>query len=146
MSRRVAPVLLPVFAMLVLTGCANIQNLMAKPPFEEVEEAPLAVENEVAPVAEEPAEVASAPPETSGALGTTVASLGDVAQPGFWLKTPLVNTERPGRVQLENGTSVQVQLLPLDAASGAGSEISLSAMRGLGLSLTDLASLEVFAL
>lgn len=90
-------------------------------------------------------DVANAPPENTGRLGQTIASLGDPTQPGFWLKTPLVTAETQGRIEGADGRSVQVRLLPLSGQPGAGSEISLSAMRGLGLSLTDLASLTVFA-
>jgi hypothetical protein len=78
-------------------------------------------------------------------LGQTVASLGDPGEAGFWLKTPLVTSETAGRVQTASGASVNVKLLPLDGEASAGSQISLSAMRALGIGLTDLATLDVFS-
>lgn len=76
-------------------------------------------------------------------LGRTIASLGDVAQQGFWLKTPLVKTQTEGRVVwADNGNSVNVMLLPKDG--DGGSQISLAAMRALGVPLTALTELIVF--
>ncbi|PWE34132.1 hypothetical protein DDZ14_02000 [Maritimibacter sp. 55A14] len=74
-------------------------------------------------------------------LGTTVAALGDVRTEGFWVKTPLVTRERPGRVVSAAGRSAQVVLIPHQG----GSLISLSAMRVLDLPLTDLPELKVYA-
>jgi hypothetical protein len=77
-------------------------------------------------------------------LGRTVATLGDVAQQGFWLKTPLVATETEGRVVwADNGNAVKVTLMPRPGSGG--SQISLAAMRALGVPLTALAELIVFA-
>ncbi len=81
----------------------------------------------------------------SGLLGETVASLGDPTKPGFWLKTPLVSEEREGRIEREGGAVAQVTLLPLDGPDTGGSQISLSAMRALDISLTDLATLKVYS-
>lgn len=77
-------------------------------------------------------------------LGQTVASLGDPGEPGFWLKTPLVDAETDGRIEAEDGTSLALTLIPISAEAGSGSEISLAAMRALGLSLTDLPNIRVF--
>ena len=78
-------------------------------------------------------------------LGTTIASLGDVTETGFWLKTPLVSEPSAGRVQFtENGKAVAVDLIPLAGEPGAGSRISLAAMRLLEVDLTSLAELQVF--
>ncbi|MEL6121794.1 MAG: hypothetical protein AAFR49_19210 [Pseudomonadota bacterium] len=78
-------------------------------------------------------------------LGTTIASLGDVTQTGFWLKTPLVSAPTKGRVQFtENGKAVAVDLIPLEGEPGSGSRISLAAMRLLEVDLTALADLQVF--
>lgn len=78
-------------------------------------------------------------------LGKTIASLGDVAQQGFWLKTPLVLAESEGRVVwADNGNSVNITLIPLQGESTAGSQISLAAMRTLGIPLTALPELIVF--
>jgi len=79
-------------------------------------------------------------------LGKTIASLGAVAEQGFWLKTPLVVKEREGRVVwADNGNSVNVTLIPKQGEASAGSQISLAAMRALGIPLTGLPELIVFA-
>ncbi|MCE8008854.1 hypothetical protein [Aestuariivita sp.] len=85
------------------------------------------------------------PPVGQGStLGMTVASLGDPAQGGMWLKTPLVRSERPGQVRYR-GSVVAVTLQPLDLPVGSGSQISLRAMQALGASLTDLVEVTVEA-
>jgi hypothetical protein len=79
-------------------------------------------------------------------VGRTVATLGNPADPGFWLETPLVSTARPGRVvAVATGESVQVELRPIEGDPGAGSRISLPALRLLGVGLTGLHELDVFA-
>jgi len=76
-------------------------------------------------------------------LGSTVVSLGDPTEAGFWLKTPLVDSARAGRVYYgSNGRSVNVDLLPID---GAGSRISLAAMRLLDAPLSSLPEVTVYA-
>jgi hypothetical protein len=92
---------------------------------------------------------AAATDETEGArrLGTTVASLGDPADPGFWIETPLVTEARRGRLEYPaNGKTVQVELRPSGGASGSGSRVSLPALRMLEAPLTGLPELVVFAL
>lgn len=95
---------------------------------------------------------AAAAPSPSGSdpgmdLGTTIASLGAPGQPGFWLKTPLVTEPGPGRVVYPvNGNSAKVDLIPLDAAPGAGSRLSLAALRVIEAPLTGLPELRVFRL
>jgi hypothetical protein len=77
-------------------------------------------------------------------LGRTVATLGDVGEQGFWLKTPLVLAKTEGRVVwASNGNAVKVTLIPRPGTGG--SQISLAAMRALGVPLTALAELIVFA-
>lgn len=79
------------------------------------------------------------------ALGQTIATLGSPTIPGFWLETPLVNQRRPGRVvAVANGESVLVELMPVDGPEGAGSRLSLAALRLLGIGLTGLHELLVF--
>ena len=81
------------------------------------------------------------------ALGSTVASLGAVSEPGIWIKTPLVTAPAKGRVDYPaKGTSVAVDLIPLDAAPGSGSRLSLAAMRLLEADLTSLPDVQVFQL
>lgn len=83
---------------------------------------------------------------TSGArpLGSTIASLGDATEPGFWLKTPLVDAQTPGVLRSKaTGMTAQVTLLPIEGPATAGSRVSLSAMRLLEVPLTELVELEV---
>ena len=89
---------------------------------------------------------ALAPPEPAGEqrLGTSIASLGNPADPGIWVETPLVDALKPGRIAW-NGNSVNVELRPSGGAAGSGSEISLAAMRLLTAPLTDLPEIEIFA-
>lgn len=93
--------------------------------------------------------VASAPERpanANGSLGTTVASLGNPAEQGLWIKTPLVTAQGPGRVvYAKTGKSVSVTLIPLDGAATAGSQLSLNAMQSLGAPLSDLPTVEVFS-
>ncbi len=79
-------------------------------------------------------------------LGRTIASLGDVTQPGFWLRTPLVERRRAGRVVwAQGGNSVAVTLIPIPGDKGAGSRISLAAMKAMEIPLTALPELIVHA-
>ncbi|WP_166416148.1 hypothetical protein [Cochlodiniinecator piscidefendens] len=85
--------------------------------------------------------------EAQGAvsLGQTIASLGDPTDQGFWVKTPLVQSETSGYIRSdETGETVEVTLIPLEQDVGAGSQVSLAAMRLLGVSLTGLPVIEVF--
>ena len=79
-------------------------------------------------------------------LGSTIASLGNPAETGFWLKTSLVEKTQPGRiVSRETGKSVNVTLMPLET-QGSGSQVSLSAMRLMGVSLIALPEINVYPL
>ena len=86
---------------------------------------------------------ALAAPATGGerALGKVAVSLGSPVEQGFWLRTALVTAPGKGRVVTADGKSVAVDLLP--GASGA--QLSLAAYRALGLSLTDLPEVTVYA-
>ncbi len=89
---------------------------------------------------------AAAPVAASRKLGTTVASLGDATQAGFWIKTPLAKAAGKGRiVNPANGRSANVDLIPLGGPASAGSQVSLPALQMLGISLTDLPEIEVWA-
>lgn len=78
-------------------------------------------------------------------IGRTIAALGNPAVPGFWLETPLVEAPAKGRVvAIETGETVLVDLIPAPGPEGAGSRISLAALRLLGLALTGLHQLEVY--
>ena len=92
----------------------------------------------------EAAQPATATPPASGRLGTTVASLGNAAEPGMWIKTPLVRQAGTGTITYpETGRSVEAQLIPLDGPPTAGSRVSLAAMQELGAPLTGLPELVV---
>lgn len=96
-----------------------------------------------------PAERAAAlTPAAAGGrdLGRTVASLGDPSEPGFWLRTPLVQDARPGQVRLASGgAAVRLELRPSGGAPGSGSQLSLAAFRALGVDLGALPDLLVLA-
>ncbi|MGG7644021.1 hypothetical protein ACQ5SP_04325 [Rhodovulum sp. YNF3179] len=124
-------------ALMVLAGCA----WQAAPP-------PDAASSPQDVAVETPddgtARPAPRPAAPDGVLGRTVASLGDVGEPGLWLKTPLVGSERPGRVErIGTGDAVSVTLRPL--AEGGGGQLSLQAMQALGLPLTALPEVIVYA-
>ena len=87
--------------------------------------------------------VAAAPAEGQ-ALGVTIASLGPPAEPGIWLKTPLVTVLTAGRVEYQ-GKTINIELRPSGGAAGSGSQISLAAMRLIEAPLTSLPELTVFA-
>lgn len=89
---------------------------------------------------------AARPAEAAEArLGTTVASLGNPTEGGFWIKTPLVRERGVGRiVNPATGKSAKVDLIPLDGPASGGSQVSLPALQLLGVSLTDLPTIEVF--
>ncbi|WP_415920920.1 hypothetical protein [Tateyamaria sp. SN6-1] len=88
----------------------------------------------------------AAPDVSIGTLGRTVASLGNAAEPGLWIKTPLVQSQRPGTVYYpETNKSVKVTLIPIDGPATAGSRLSLQAMQELGAPLTGLPEVDVLA-
>jgi len=90
---------------------------------------------------------AVATPEPAGEtkLGTTIATLGSPADPGIWIKTPLVTELVSGRaVYNANGKSVNLELRPSGGAAGSGSQISLPAMRLLDAPLTGLLELTIY--
>ncbi|WP_299164878.1 hypothetical protein [uncultured Tateyamaria sp.] len=89
---------------------------------------------------------AVAPEVSAGTLGRTVVSLGNAAEPGLWLKTPLVSREQAGQVfSPDTGKTVAVTLIPIDGPKTAGSRMSLAAMQAIGASLTDLPEVDVLA-
>lgn len=94
--------------------------------------------------AEQRAEASKPADAGAKSLGTTVASLGSATEPGLWMKTPLVKSEMQGRVtNPATGKSSTVELIPLDGPASGGSRMSLSALRLIGASLTDLTKVEV---
>lgn len=94
--------------------------------------------------AEDRAEALAVKPEPAAErkLGTEVASLGAPTDPGIWVKTPLVKTLNPGRVEVKGtGKSANIEL----RAGTGGTQISLAAMRLLDIPLTDLPELVIYA-
>ncbi|AXT33631.1 hypothetical protein D1820_00865 [Phaeobacter sp. LSS9] len=82
---------------------------------------------------------------TAGYTGraSTVASLGDPSQSGLWMETPLVDSPQTARVRSPRGTEVTLTLRPIGGDTGAGSRLSIDAMRALGLPLTELVEVQV---
>ena len=92
------------------------------------------------------AAVVGAPEAGARRLGTTIGALGSAAEPGIWIKTPLVTEVTQGRADYPAaGTSIAVELRPSGGVPGAGSQVSLAAMRLLQAPLTGLPELVLFA-
>ncbi|TFL17965.1 hypothetical protein DR046_12460 [Jannaschia formosa] len=87
--------------------------------------------------AEKEAAREAAAASTGGELGTVTVSLGDPAEPGLWVKSGLVSSEQPGTVRTGDGEAISVTLRPIGSGSG-GPQISLAALRALGLPITGL--------
>ena len=73
-------------------------------------------------------------------IGTTIATLGAPADPGIWVKTPLVTQVTQGRIQYQ-GRVINAELRPSGGVAGSGSQISLAAMRLIAAPLTGLVAL-----
>lgn len=74
-------------------------------------------------------------------LGRVVVALGPPAEQGLWLKTALVTEVVQGRIETAEGQSLTLELRP----GTGGALLSLSAFQALGLSLTGLPEVTVFA-
>ena len=97
--------------------------------------------------AEDRAEAIAVEPESAGEtrLGSTNVSLGSATDPGIWLKTGLVDTLVPGRVEYSaNGKSVNLELRPSGGEASAASQMSLAAMRLLDIPLISLTDVDVY--
>jgi hypothetical protein len=138
-----------ILGVLGVAGCAQVERVFA-PRAEPVPEvvAPMTPDDlDVTTPAERKAARVEAATARAGALGPTVASLGSPAEPGLWLKTPLVDAPARGRVDYAvTGQSVAVDLIPLDAVPGSGSQLSLAGFRAVGAPLTALPELQVYQL
>lgn len=96
--------------------------------------------------AAERAAARAAPATGTRVLGTTIATLGSPADPGFWLRTPLVDTPMRGVVvHPDSGARLGLELRPSGGAPGSGSQLSLPAFRAMNLPLTSLPELRVAA-
>ncbi|RYH03600.1 D-galactarate dehydratase [Salipiger sp. IMCC34102] len=92
---------------------------------------------------EDKAEALQIDTPASAELGTTLVTLGSPADPGIWLKTPLVSSLTPGRVTYRDNEA-NMELRPSGGAAGSGSEMSLPAMGLLEIPLTEIAEVTVF--
>jgi hypothetical protein len=142
-------------ALLPLSGCAMFDRLSAPavaapPPVVEAAPltaiVPLGTGAQTAETLDQttPEEVAAATAPVAGGereLGKAVVALGSPAEQGFWIKTPLAVVAGKGRVVTADGKTVNVDLQP----GTGGALLSLAAFRALGLGLTDLPEVTVFA-
>ncbi|MCX7288774.1 MAG: hypothetical protein NTW20_14815 [Rhodobacterales bacterium] len=74
-------------------------------------------------------------------LGRVVVALGPPAEQGLWLSSALVTAAAQGRIETATGQSLVLELRP----GKGGALLSLAAFQALGLSLTDLPEVTVFA-
>lgn len=153
------------FAVLLLSGCAGVMSPETPPEMASadgqtrpkardgalvttgapVPEGARTVEEFDTTTAQERSAAQSGDAKSEVVLGRTIASLGTAAEPGFWLKTPLVTEPAKGRVVYPaTGKSVNVDLIPIDGPKTAGSRMSLSAMRLIDAPLTGLPEVEVY--
>lgn len=91
--------------------------------------------------AQKEAATAVAPLPGDTLIGQTIISLGNPTEPGFWLRGGPVKAASQGRVETIGGQSVQVDLMPGEGPA----QLSLAAYRALGLNLTDLVEVRVYA-
>lgn len=75
------------------------------------------------------------------ALGAVVVALGPPAEQGLWLSTALVGAVVQGRIETAAGQSLALELRP----GTGGALLSLAAYLALGLSLTELPQVTVYA-
>lgn len=92
-------------------------------------------------VEERAAALAAPAASAERSLGKVSVSLGSPAEQGFWLRSGIVTAAGKGRVVTAGGQSVAVDLIPGEGAA----QLSLAAFRALGLSLTDLPEVSVYA-
>ncbi|UWR53986.1 hypothetical protein [Phaeobacter inhibens] len=125
-------------------GGRTTAGSVGEPAVDTANTVPLAPGVEEAPLDAAGGQVAS-DGVTAGYTGraSTVASLGDPSQSGLWMETPLVDSPQTARVRSPRGTEVTLILRPIGGDTGAGSRLSIDAMRALGLPLTELVEVQV---
>ncbi len=152
--------LITLLSLSLVPGCAVLNRLApvpSAPPVAEAAPAPLPAAVAAPPAvlgagrtaaaldttsAAEKSEALAAPVAASEqSLGKVAVSLGSPAEQGFWLRSSLVKAPGKGRVETAGGKSVAVDLLP----GTSGAQLSLAAFRALGLSLTALPEVTVYA-
>ena len=133
-----------------LTGCGLVDRLRAPTPVVAVAEpvalpvlgvGQTAAALDATTDAQKAAAVAIPVAGSDVDLGLMVVALGSPAEQGFWLKSAKVAVPGKGRVVTADGRSVAVDLQP----GTGGALLSLAAFRALGLGLTDLPEVRVFA-
>ncbi|MBY6166488.1 hypothetical protein KUW14_11590 [Pseudooceanicola nitratireducens] len=140
MTRLLNPVIgLALILPLALSACANLREVGSPVPVADA--APYDGPRPPGRPGDMPATEATGPLKT-GDLGVTIASLGNAAEPGVWLKTPLVQQPGEGQVSYQ-GRGVTAQLIPIAGPATAGSRASLQLMQQLGAPLTGLPELRV---
>jgi len=83
-------------------------------------------------------------PELRAVPRDTLVTLGNAAEPGLWVKTPIVASARAGRVtNPETGQSLELTLIPIEGEVTARSRASLAALQALGLPLTAISRVRV---
>ena len=134
--------------MLALAGCDVVEP--GKPSSAPVaavpvSAAPLGVGKSAASLdsttAAQKAAALAAPAGGGHVVGKAVVALGNPAEQGFWLKSALIVMAGKGHVVTETGASIAVDLLPGEGAA----QLSLAAFRALGLGLTDLPEVTIYA-
>ena len=155
-----SPALILLFGLSSLPGCGLVDRVMgrspdavaASGPLDAVPNGPLSATKPLGgaqsaaaldqTTAAEKAVATAAPAQgAERGLGAVIVALGSPAEQGFWLQSSLVSAPGTGRVVTDAGKSVAVDLRP---ATGAAL-LSLAAYRALGLGLTDLPEVQVYA-
>ncbi|QCO54893.1 hypothetical protein EOK75_03290 [Pseudorhodobacter turbinis] len=157
--KHISAALIP--ALLVLSACASLpfgkadqgqnsaaateQRPQARPLSQGVTAPPQGARTAAAldttTAAQKAAVLAPAKSVGEQALGKTAVGLGNVTEPGFWLRSALVTSPGAGRVVTAGGASIAVDLIPGEGAA----QLSLAAFRALNLSLTDLPEVTIYA-
>lgn len=125
---------------------ASVETLDPTPPPPPPPEANTAEEFDT--TTEEDRDAALATPAATGEvnLGRTLATLGNPADPGIWIETPLVSQLVMGRVEVAaTGKSINIELRPSGGEPGSGSSISLPAMGLLEIPLTAIEEVIVYS-
>ncbi len=142
MTRLLNPVIgLALILPLALSACANLRQA-GPSPAPVADAAPYEGPRPPGRPGDMPVAADATGPLKTGDLGVTIASLGNAAEPGGWLKTPLVQQPGEGQVSYQ-GRSVTAQLIPIAGPATAGSRASLQLMQQLGAPLTGLPELRV---
>ena len=151
---------------LVLSGCSDLEQAFGvtpeptTAPVEVVQNTtvsqvapPAVIQNTGAPRKPEALDIATTEERSEAttikavsnekSLGIAIAALGNPAETGFWVKSDLVKSPTKGRItDLASGKKVNVDLFPAETAQ-SGTQISLSAMRALDVSLIDLPEVQI---